>query len=155
MISMLYRYNSKFMQSITDYVHPIFGIEGNGFLPLKGEMDKMKVRDRIKKEEKTIPAVDSYKIGFINRMLDEAATTQIVFVVSPTWYDGEGSLYQPIKNICEKRGVKFVDFSTNEKYTHQNEYFKDGLHLNAKGADEFTKDLVSFLKKEEDRWLID
>ena len=45
MMSMLYRHNSKFMQVLTDYFHPIFGIEGNGYLPMKGEMDRMKIKD--------------------------------------------------------------------------------------------------------------
>ena len=46
----------------------------------------------------------------------------------------------------------FLDFSNVPKYVHNNVYFKDGSHLNARGADEFTCDLVVELKK---RGLVD
>lgn len=148
MMSMLYRYNSKFMQNITDFVHPIFGIEGNGFLPLDGEMDRMKVRIDIDKE-KVIPSVDSLKIAYINKLIDEIDemdSVQLLFVASPTWYETEQMDYEPIREICNKRNIKFVDYSSNEKYVQQDKWFKDGVHLNAQGADEFTKDLVEFLR---------
>lgn len=148
MMSMLYRYNSKFMQNITDYVHPIFGIEGNGFLPLEGEMDKMKVKDETTSGEKPTPATDSLKVDFINRMIDEAEGTEIVFVVSPKWYEPDERMHQFIKDISERKGVKFIDYSNNRKYVHQSEWFKDGAHLNARGADEFTRDLIRNLRKE-------
>lgn len=146
MMSMLYRYNSKFMQNITDYVHPIFGIEGNGFLPLKGEMDTLKIRDN--HEELVVEQIDSIKIRFIKKLIDETKDVELVFVASPSWYEPNGDEYKPIREICEQRKVKFIDFSSNEKYIHQNEWFKDGLHLNARGADEFTRDLISSLIKE-------
>ena len=49
--------------------------------------------------------------------------------------------------ICKRKNISFVDFSNNPKYVHHNEYFRDGAHLNARGADEFTRDLIVELKK--------
>ena len=144
MMSMLYRHNSKFMQIITDYVHPIFGIAGNGFLPLKGEMNKMKIRE--KKNGMVEKQVDSLKISFINKLIDETEDMELVFVASPTWYEPNKADYQPVRELCEKRNVRFVDFSDNEKYVHQDKWFKDGTHLNARGADEFTRDIIEWLK---------
>ncbi len=144
MLSMLYRYNSKFMQNITDFVHPIFGIEGNGYIPLNGEMDKMKVKDESSNHE--LRTVDSQKLDFLNKLIDETNGVELVFVASPMWYQTLESDYQPIKDLCEQRGVRFIDFSNKEKYIHQYEWFKDGAHLNAKGADEFTRDLISVIK---------
>lgn len=43
--------------------------------------------------------------------------------------------------------IRFIDFTNNPKYTHNNLYFKDGTHLNARGADEFTRDLIQCLKE--------
>ncbi len=143
MMSMLYRHNSKFMQNITDYVHPVFDIEDNGFLPLKGELNKMKIREKGDRTEER--QVDSLKISFINKLIDESDGMEIVFVASPTWYEPSKSDYQPIRDLCEKRNVRFVDFSNREKYIHQDQWFKDGTHLNARGADEFTRDLISVI----------
>lgn len=141
MMSMLYRYNSKFMQNITDYVHPIFGIEGNGFLPLKGELDQMKIREG--KGEKPAKQVDSVKLDFISKLIDESKGVELIFVASPTWYGSSERDYQPIRELCDSKAVRFVDFSNREKYVRQNQWFKDGTHLNARGADEFTRDLIS------------
>ena len=143
MMSMLYRYNSKFMQNITDFIHPIFGIEGNGFLPLNGEIDKMKIREVNGYHERR--TVDSLKIVFLNKLINETKGVELVFVASPAWYKAVESDYLPIKELCEQRNIRFLDFSNNEKYVHQYEWFKDGTHLNAKGADEFTRDLISVI----------
>ena len=52
----------------------------------------------------------------------------------------------PIAQICKERNIPLFDFSNNPKYVHNDEYFKDGTHLNAFGADEFTKDLIKEIK---------
>ena len=142
---MLYRYNSKFMQDITDYVHPIFGIKGNGFRPLKGKLNKMKIRNKTKDREQTN---DSLKICFINKLIDETEGVNLLFVASPSWYGSPLNDYQPIQDICKRRGIKFIDFSNSEKYVHCDKYFKDGNHLNASGADEYTSELVQIINKD-------
>lgn len=145
MLSMLYQYNSKFMQNITDYVHPIFEIEGNGFLPLKGEMDQLKIREE--REEKLVKQVDSIKLEFIGKLIEESKGVELIFVASPMWYETNETDYKPIRDICEQKGISFIDFSDADKYVHQNNWFKDGTHLNARGADEFTVDLINQIKK--------
>lgn len=145
MMSMLYRHNSKFMQVLTDYVHPIFKIEGNGYLPLRGEMDRMKIKDI--SGEQISQVVDSQKIQFINKLIDELDGVKLVFVASPSWYGNDNDAYQPIKEICSRRNIPFVDFSNDKKYIHQYQYFKDGSHLNDIGADEFSRDLIKELKR--------
>ena len=44
MMSQLYRYNSRIVELATDFLHPISSVRVNGFTPLKGEMDKTKIR---------------------------------------------------------------------------------------------------------------
>lgn len=144
MTSMLYRHNSKFMQVLTDYFHPIFGIEGNGFLPLKGEMDRMKIKSAKSKESRLV--IDSQKIYFIDKLIEELDGVKIIFVASPSWYGSNDDAYKPIKDICFRKDIPFVDFSQDKKYIHQYQYFKDGSHLNARGADEFTRDLIKEIR---------
>lgn len=52
----------------------------------------------------------------------------------------------PIKEICKRRNVPFIDFSNDTKYVHNNALFKDGKNLNDRGADEFTKDFVKTIR---------
>lgn len=145
MLSMLYRYNSKFMQNITDFVHPIFAIEGNGYLPLEGKMDTMKIRKNngISK----IPTYDQTKLEFVAKLIDDVQDVELSFVASPIWYGMNEETFKPIKEICSKKHIPFLDFSNNSKYVHKNQYFSDGSHLNAVGADEFTKNLIVAMKK--------
>ena len=42
-----------------------------------------------------------------------------------------------------------LSYRNSPKYVHNNDYFKDGDHLNARGADEFTRDLIQELRRQE------
>ena len=72
---------------------------------------------------------------------------KLIFVISPTWNGMNSSDYKPIQEICHDKGILFINFANNPKYIHNYAYFKDGAHLNSKGADEFTKDFMNILKR--------
>ena len=146
MCSQMYRYNSRIIELLTDFLHPISNARSNGFSPLKGEIDKTKIRAVSK--EKKMPKVDSVKLEYINRLIDELEGSKLYFVVSPRWYGMDSIQFKPIMEVCKDRGIPFIDFSNNPKYIHHDEYFKNGNHMNARGADEFTKELIGCLKKE-------
>ena len=146
MQSMMYRYNSKFLQNIVDFVHPIFKIKNDGFIPLKGELDEMKIKK--KNKDANQQKVDSLKLDLIEKLTVDMSNhnVQVVFVASPVWYGKEDIQFNALKKICKKYKIPFFNYSNTPKYLRNNKYFKDGSHLNALGADEFTKDLVSCLK---------
>lgn len=146
MMSQLYRYNSSFLTIIADRFHPISSMGFQGFKPLEGQMDKMKISkvDEMPKEYQ----VDSLKIDFLNKFIDKSEGIKLVFVESPLWYGMDTLLLAPIREICTQRNIPLIDFSNNPKYVGNNKYFKDGSHLNARGADEFTRDLIKVLRKE-------
>ena len=145
MKSQMYRYNYGFVQVISDYVHPQQSEGIKGFRPVHKEMDTMKISKRRKKE----PIYDYLKIEYINKMVDELKDTKIIFVVSPYWNGMDTTSFAPVKTMCQQRAIPFIDYSNNPKYVHHNKYFYDGLHLNARGANEFTKDLIMELRKRE------
>lgn len=144
MMSQLYRYNSRIVELATDFLHPISSVRANGFTPLKGEMDKTKIR--VAGEKKKEHAVDPVKIEYINKLMDELQGSKLYFVVSPKWYGIDSVEFKPIMDICQERGIPFMDFSNDPKYVRQDQYFKDGNHMNARGADEFTRDLIRLLR---------
>lgn len=148
MLSQMYRYNSKFLQNITDYYHPVFGIGGNGFLPLKGELDTLRIR-KGKMEDCKSFKLDELKLFFLKKLVDEtkAADVRLVFAVSPSWYGANEEQLKPIAKLCREKCVELIDFSNDKKYTHQSKYFKDGNHLNARGADEYTRDILPMLEQ--------
>ena len=146
MVSQMYRYNSRIIELMTDYFYPIYDARADGFSPLKGEMDRTKIKIGGEKEKKLV--VDSVKLDYITKLIDELDGSKLFFVVSPRWYGIDSLQLQPVLDICKKRGIPFIDFANNPKYVHQDIYFKNGNHMNERGADEFTKDLIGYIKKE-------
>ena len=147
MMSRLYRCNSLFMHFILDYIHPVKRMGVRGFQPEDGEMDTMKIVKKKVNQDKEGIMFDSLKVSYFNKLANDLPQTAIVFVVSPVWYGMDTIEIAPIRKICLERNIPLVDFSNNPKYVGNNVYFKDGAHLNARGADEFTKDLIHVLKK--------
>lgn len=145
MLSHMYRYNSVFLQNCFAFFTGIAHDEGvKGFRPLLGEMDKMKITDNSRsgggKE------FDSIKLAYVNRFIDLCNGSELYFVVSPIWYgmDNEETIF--FENLCNNRSINFINFSNNPKYVHQDSFFRDGVHLNEDGANEFTSDLIKEIK---------
>ena len=145
MQSMMYRYNSKFLQNIIDCIHPIFQISPNGYLPLKGEFDRMKIKNR-KNEDKII--FDSLKIEYLVSLIKDIKDhgIKLVFVASPVWYGLNDISFEPLIKICNEKNVLFYNYSNDTIFIKNDELFKDGTHLNKKGADTFTCEISDQLK---------
>ena len=144
----MYRYNSYFHQIIADNIHPIYNRRKDGFAPLEGEFNTMKINSR----NGMIPdnlSIDSIKINYLNKFIDELGGVKIVFTFSPVWYGVNPDGLKPLQIILEQRNISLIDFSNDTKYVHNNEYFIDGSHLNERGADEFTRDLIKEIKRRE------
>lgn len=144
MLSRTYRYNSKFQQIAADYFHPIYKVKGNGFLPLAGVLDTMKIAKN--KSENRIQ-FDSLKINYLAKFIENIGDSQIIFVHSPIWYGLDTAWLRPIRELCAKNNIRFLDYSNDFEFVHNNNLFKDGSHLNAEGADLFTEKLIKDLKK--------
>lgn len=149
MMSGMYRHNSSFLQNLIVYFFRMSTDNGiKGFRPINEEMDTMKIRaDKKQYDSKEGYVYDSLKIRYLNKFMEKTKDIKLVFVVSPIWYGQDTLALEPIKQICKKRNTCIIDFSNSPKYVHHNEYFKDGTHLNARGANEFTKDLIIELKE--------
>lgn len=146
MLSMMYRYNSKFLQVVTDYLHPLFNISSNGYLPLKGKMDKMKIK-KANKEDKPAVEFDTLKLSYMDAFIKDTKERgiKLVFVASPIWYGKNDNQFIPIESLCIKHGIQFYNFSNDTVFMHCDKMFKDGNHLNAYGADIFTQFLCNQL----------
>ena len=144
MLSQLYRFNSLFITTIYNYI-PLNSSLNIGFRPVDIEMDPHKTREVA--QEEGILSYDSLKLEYLNKMVELSNSTRFVFVVSPIWYGMDSKTLQPVQDICKEKGLPLLDFSNYPKYKHNNEFFMDGVHLNAKGASEFSRDLAHELKE--------
>lgn len=145
MCSYMYRYNTKFLSILADYLHP-FSANIKGFIPIKNEMDLMKTTNEGKEYHPKI-VFDSLKVHYFEEMMRNSKETQWVFVASPYWYGRDSLWYKPIIDMSKKYGVPFIDYSRDKKYVHNNAFFSDGSHLNELGANEFTSDLMNRISR--------
>lgn len=153
LVSSAYKYNSSFLKNILIYITG-FSVEPNfnGYKPLKKKMKAQK--------EKTIKGElpidnDSIKLKYMKEFIKLAKGSHVYFVKSPIWYESDSiecSKALPAKELCQREGITFIDFTNSKKYLHQDKYFSDGKHLNETGAEEFTKDLVAEIKKYENKY---
>ena len=151
MISQQYRYNSSFIQNLIVFITKKSADTGiKGFIPLYGTADTMKLRKNYiaYDSNKEDYIYDPLKMKYIHKFIDLSKYSKLVFIVSPVWYGMDTAILDTIKNICQSQSIPLYDFSNDSKYVHNTTYFKDGKHLNAKGADEFTKDLIKVLRRD-------
>ena len=146
MLSQLYCYNSRFIEILIDYIHPISDPSIKGYVPLLGEMDKSKINENEINKHCASYVFDPLKIRYIEKLIDQIGKDNIIFTISPIWYGIDSESYQPLVDICNEKGVRVLDFANDSKYVHNDIYFKDGKHLNGKGADAFSQELINYLK---------
>jgi len=150
MLSGTYQHNSSFLQNLIVYFLGLSTDTGiKGYRPLYGEMDTMKIkRGKLAYDSSKGYRYDSFKMRYLFNFLQKAKKQNLIFVVSPMWYEMDTLVLEPIKEICKENDIPLIDFSNNPKYVNNNKFFKDGTHLNAIGADEFTHDLIVELRKQ-------
>lgn len=121
-----------------------------GFVPIDLDFDTLKIHKDIDLyyDRAGGYVYDDVKLSCLKRFVERTRDVNVIFVVSPIWYGMDTAALDTIKQICADNGRKLIDFSNDGKYVHNNDYFKDGCHLNARGADEFTRDFIRRLRAE-------
>lgn len=149
MLSGMYRHNSSSWRDLFNYLHkPSYNPEIRGFFPINREMDSLKkIIRRPLHHLKEDYVYDSLKIQYLNKFIDKTKGINLIFVVSPTWSGQDTIVLDTVRQICKERAIPFLDYSNSPKYKYHNEYFVDDLHLNARGADVFTRDIIHELRK--------
>ncbi len=148
MISSLYRYNSKFLQLLTDYVHPVVTSQ-KGYV---GIHQTMKHEPKVTKEESQ-REIDSLKINYIKKFIEICKEKDIIlyFCVSPVYNSKESeSDYQLIKEICRNNNIIFFDYHWDAEISTDKIYFSDRTHMNDDGAKQYTIKLCRAIKKSMD-----
>lgn len=143
MVSSLYRYNSIFLSLLTDYVSPVNNVYERGYWPIKHEIDSIKIG----KPDKRGPYdFDSVKIKYLEDFIKLSEGSKLFLIVSPDYHGKDSLSFKPAKNLALKYNIPFWDLSRDPKYLHNALYFSDGAHLNSRGADEYTRDVVKKIK---------
>lgn len=139
----LYKYNGEFLTLLTGYFYD-HDIDGNfGHDPMCGILD-----DTITVRTNPPYVVDNLKLGYFKKFIRTAKAKgiKVIAVISPEYNKLVVDEFKPIRDFCNKEGVKLLDYYSAKEFQRV-EFFKDHCHLNEKGSYEFSKRFVSDLLK--------
>lgn len=139
-----YRYNSQWLQLISDNLHPLQS-DDKGYRP----MDK-KMIYKPKKEEATRERYhyDSLKLFYMEKLIQscQAKGTKLIFAISPQFETFDDDIYKPLKELCAKYQVPLINHYCDKEFVTTSDYFYDSVHMNRTGATKYTKKLVGEIK---------
>ena len=147
--SNIYRYNSKFIRVFTRYLqNDDTPDEHSGYEPSAPKSLKEPL-SLVEEYSSSTSVIDSSKLYRFKETVENAKTKgcKIVLVNSPKYkysIDPNINMNDSVANICQELGVSFIDCS--KLYISHPEYFNDATHLNAIGADIYTKHIASILQ---------
>lgn len=150
MRSSLYRYNSKFLNIIAQYLSKSsVTARIYKFSPLQSSM----VHEPMEKRETTSCEYDKIKLYYLTKFITDCRKngTDIIFTVSP-WYKASPnvSIFAPVYALCKKYHIQIFNHFCDGRFVHDKQLFHDEAHLNQKGAELFSKMLaeeISLKKK--------
>jgi hypothetical protein len=145
----LYRYNSRIL-NIADNIRNGPENFDNGYISIG--QPKFRETNQFLVDKMANPSFDEYKKEILNQFILSASEKQIpiVFSFSPTLQPLSDIVMQKIKEykaIAQLHNIHFVEFGPDEFPEYMNkEYFMDYIHMNAKGAEKFSKEFGHKLK---------
>lgn len=150
MLSSMYRNNFAILVYCVDNL--MFRDNMKGYTPLYGEM---KVQDKAKngigkKESETEKnVVDEKKFQVMNDIVSlcKQKNIPLLFVVSPNYRGMMDDKYDVARLLAQSNDIPFLDYSGMEGVTHNPIFFRDGVHMNDKGARLYTERFISEIKK--------
>lgn len=139
----LVRYNSSLISLLlenNDKHRP----EVNGYAPLTGIYSGKAVSVNYSKE-----IIDTLKLTYIERLikLTQSKGITIAFVASPRYGAISSDCFNPIKKICKRNNIIFIDYFADNTFAHNREFFKEPVHMNAIGAREYSRLLVNTINR--------
>lgn len=107
----------------------------------------------VNKHRKYVQHLDSATIRLFDRFLDETLKQgiKLIFVYTPEYIEGQKfvsnreEIFSFYYNFSKKYSIPFYDYS-NDSLCYDKKYFYNSQHLNATGADIFTKKLVPAIR---------
>ena len=120
-------------------------MKNRGYSPQYKSFDRLKVKKNDIVEN--IVVIDSIKLGFLKDFINQIdSSTLFIAVISPSWNTIPDAEITFIQNFCKKHGILLWNFQKNPKFYHHDEYFYNPAHLNSKGADVFTMEVIQRLQ---------
>ncbi len=145
-MSTLYRYNYFILPILYNNILNKTDKEDiKGYEPLYKNINIAKLKNE---QKKTLP-LDSIKVSNFKSFIQDANRNNCkVFVyISPIFKINEPTpTIEIVKEICNKEGVYFRDYSSHPLFKESTRYFHDFNHLNNSGAEVYSRIVSSEIK---------
>ena len=92
---------------------------------------------------------DSLKLSCLEELITNCLSdgTLLVFTASPIYKSVSDAAFTPLKELCSKYQIPFINYYCNKDFCDNPAYFADGGHLNRSGAELVTSFIASDIKK--------
>ncbi|MBT0809926.1 hypothetical protein KIH41_01375 [Litoribacter ruber] len=146
--SNLYAFNSSFYYMLRPYLFE--GIDGRvedkGWKPLKGSLAGKDIPERVINEDDQ-EVLDPEAIMMFENLVSELQDkgSKVVLTLSPD-YNKKVVTTPTLEYLKSVEGVYVLDFSNDEYFTKNPEFYTDPIHLNKEGAMEYSRKLAQELK---------
>lgn len=143
MLSSCYRYNSQWLQLISDNIHPL-QTDDKGYRPMDKEL---LYEPKVSKSAPEDIQYDSLKLAYLEKLVVacQQRGTKLIFAVSPSYGQTDDAIYNPLKDICTAYNVPLLNHYCDSNFVFDKSLFYDSWHMNRKGATIYTKKLVEEL----------
>ena len=141
--SNLWRCRGNFLELLVQFFKPG---GSKGFDVSYNELTEDDENFEILKDDKP---VISYNVASFENIISTAKAYGIKLIVTITprlrYVDKESASYRKMLEICKRNQTPFYDYGNDTRFMH-GEYFRDGLHLNAKGAEVYSQIVCETIK---------
>lgn len=137
-----YRYNSTIFDVLHDKYFLNIQMKDNGYVPISGEWNYP--IEYVKDKEE----FDLQKIGYINRLIKLCNDYNIKLIIAVSPYFQHYEYTNPYEKVIPllKGDFEFWNYGNDSIFLNDNKLFKDVLHLNAIGAERYSKIIAHRLK---------
>lgn len=138
-------YNYKFIQIISDYIKPTQS-DIKGYRPLEGNIEYKPIN--INNNSNKPIHYDNLKLEYLKLLIEDckARGTKLIFMVSPQYKGGKKQSYEAIIQLARSENIPFFYHLDDNKISTNKKYFKDSMHMNKYGADEYTKKIINEIR---------
>lgn len=144
MMSYMYRINSKLIVLLSENLM-VRNQTIKGYLPRN---EQMYYEPNIKEHEEKI-VYDKIKVFYLKRFISTCKNKgiKLVFFVSPSYKKTDDYQFKYIYKLAQHEGIPCISHYCDTSFVKNKNLFYDSVHMNQKGATEYTKMIISELKQ--------
>ena len=146
MNSNLYRYNTSFIQLISDNIRPTQVIIDGGYKPM---FDKLTYEPKKNERNKDAEVIwDPVKKMYFRKLVElcKEKDIKLIFAISPFYAASNAKSFIPVIKFCNENNITLLNHYCDSSFINNKDFFADPSHLNHDGANCYSKIIAGEMK---------